>query len=175
MSLGLPTVTQRCSCSCSTFLKRTLHEPEAKYSICKAVGAGLCVVFSVKPSDLALGGRHLCEQSLGNLGPLHLLLDLIVDVGADVEDGALGFAVPLAGQRRRLHLAFNTKLITPLVQTGIYIYTHTHSINIKQASSSAITSWVGFKLPSFLQSTQHWEMMSSTVMFTLSVRMCADC
>lgn len=61
---------------------------------------------------LALGGSHLCKQSLGNFGPLHLLLDLIVDVGVDVEDGALGFAVPLAGQRGGFHLAFNTKLIT---------------------------------------------------------------
>lgn len=54
---------------------------------------------------LALGGGHLCKQSLGHFGPLHLLLDLVVDVGVDVEDGALGLAVPLAGQRRRLHLA----------------------------------------------------------------------
>lgn len=63
---------------------------------------------------LALGGSHLGKQSLGNFGPLHLLLDLIVDVGVDVEDGALGFAVPLAGQRRRFHLVFNIKLITDL-------------------------------------------------------------
>lgn len=69
---------------------------------------------------LALGGGHLCEQSLGNFGPLHLLLDLIVDVGGDVEDGALGFAVPLAGQRRRFHLVFNTQLLTGLSHRSGY-------------------------------------------------------
>lgn len=53
---------------------------------------------------LALGGSHLRKQRLGNFGPLHLLLDLVVDGGVDVEDAALRFAVPLAGQRRRFHL-----------------------------------------------------------------------
>lgn len=58
---------------------------------------------------LALGGSHLCEKRLGNFGPLHLLLDLIVDGGVDVEDGALCFAIPLAGQRRWFHLGVRTK------------------------------------------------------------------
>ena len=53
---------------------------------------------------LALGGGHLREQSLGHLGSLHLLLDLVIDGGVDVEDAALRLAVPLDGQRRRLHL-----------------------------------------------------------------------
>lgn len=48
---------------------------------------------------LALGGSHLGEQSLGNFGPLHLLLDLVIDGGVDVEDAALGLAIPLTGQR----------------------------------------------------------------------------
>lgn len=74
---------------------------------------------------LALGGSHLCKQSLGNFGPLHLLLDLIVDVGVDVEDGALGFAVPLAGQRRRFHLVFNTKLITGPSHRSVYTWSVT--------------------------------------------------
>lgn len=58
---------------------------------------------------LALGGSHLCEQGLGDFGPLHFLLDLIVDGGVDVEDAALRLAVPLAGQRRRFHLVTRVK------------------------------------------------------------------
>ena len=58
---------------------------------------------------LALGGSHLCKQRLGNFGPLHLLLDLIVDGRVDVEDAALCFAVPLAGQRRWFHLVDRVK------------------------------------------------------------------
>lgn len=55
---------------------------------------------------LALGGRHFSEERLRDFGPLHLLLDLVVDGGVDVEDGALRLPVPLAGQRRGLHLAW---------------------------------------------------------------------
>lgn len=58
---------------------------------------------------LALGGGHLGEQRLGHFGPLHLLLDLVVDGGVDVEDAALRLAVPLAGQRRRFHLVQRVK------------------------------------------------------------------
>lgn len=58
-------------------------------------GCGLIVCCSY----LALGGSHLSKQSLGHFGPLHLLLDLVVDGGVDVEDAALRLAVPLAGQR----------------------------------------------------------------------------
>lgn len=57
---------------------------------------------------LALGGCHLCKQGLGHFGPLHLLLDLIVDGGVDVEDAAVRLAVPLAGQRRRFNLLAKT-------------------------------------------------------------------
>lgn len=53
---------------------------------------------------LTLGGGHLGKQSLGHLGSLHLLLDLVIDGGVDVEDAALCLAVPLAGERRGLHL-----------------------------------------------------------------------
>lgn len=59
----------------------------------------LCEAFECAFPYLALGGRHLGEQRLGNFGPLHLLLDLVVDGGVDVEDGTLGFAIPFAGQR----------------------------------------------------------------------------
>lgn len=55
---------------------------------------------------LALGGRHFSEERLRDFGPFHLLLDLVVDGGVDVEDGALRLPVPLAGQRRGLHLAW---------------------------------------------------------------------
>lgn len=48
---------------------------------------------------LALGGRHFGEERLRDFGPLHLLLDLVVDGGVDVEDGALRLPVPLTGQR----------------------------------------------------------------------------
>ena len=48
---------------------------------------------------LALGGGHLGEQGLGHFGPLHLLLDLIVNGGVDIEDTALRLAVPLTWQR----------------------------------------------------------------------------
>lgn len=89
-------------------------------------------MLALTPSYLALGGGHLCKQSLGHFGPLHLLLDLIVDVGVDVEDGALALAVPLAGQRRRLHLACDTKLVTPAMQILCSLSAmHTYSINIK--------------------------------------------
>lgn len=53
---------------------------------------------------LALGSSHFSEQSLGDFGPFHLLLDLIVDGGVDVEDAALRLPVPLAWQRRWFHL-----------------------------------------------------------------------
>lgn len=48
---------------------------------------------------LTLGCSHLCKQRLGDFGPLHLLLDLIVNGRVDVEDGTFGFAIPLTGQR----------------------------------------------------------------------------
>lgn len=35
---------------------------------------------------LTLGGGHLCKQGLRHLGSLHLVLDLLVDGGADVEN-----------------------------------------------------------------------------------------
>lgn len=53
---------------------------------------------------LALWSSHLGEQGLGNFGPLHLLLNLIIDGGVDVEDAALRLAVPLARQRWWFHL-----------------------------------------------------------------------
>lgn len=61
-------------------------------------------------SYLALGGGHFCEQRLGNLGPLHLLLDLVINGGVDVDDAVLGLAVPLAWQSGRLHLEENKKV-----------------------------------------------------------------
>lgn len=53
---------------------------------------------------LALGSGNLGEHGLGHFGPLHLLLDLVVDGRADVEDGALLLAVPLGRQWEGLHL-----------------------------------------------------------------------
>lgn len=53
---------------------------------------------------LTLGGGHLSEERLRHFGPLHLLLDLVINGGVDVEDAALRLAVPLARQRRRFHL-----------------------------------------------------------------------
>lgn len=38
---------------------------------------------------LTLGGGHLGKQRLRHLGPLHLVLNLLVDGGADVENAAV--------------------------------------------------------------------------------------
>lgn len=59
---------------------------------------------------LTLGGSHLGEERLRHFGPLHLLLDLVINGGVDVEDAALRLAVPLARQRRRFHLQRDRKV-----------------------------------------------------------------
>lgn len=38
---------------------------------------------------LALGGGHLCKQSLWHFCSLHLMLDLLIDGGADIENTAV--------------------------------------------------------------------------------------
>lgn len=35
---------------------------------------------------LTLGGGHLCKQGLRHLGPLHLVLNLLVDRSIDIEN-----------------------------------------------------------------------------------------
>lgn len=91
VTLLTPKWTQLACCTRSAGVQRT---PPARRRYCLLV------------QYLALGGRHFSEERLRDFGPLHLLLDLVVDGGVDVEDGALRLPVPLAGQRRGLHLAW---------------------------------------------------------------------
>lgn len=83
--------------------RKRLHIPDLEPKV-----AGCVVRMPRVLKYLALGGSHLSEQGLGDFGPLHLLLNLIVDGGVDVEDTALCLSVPLAWQRRRFHLQKKT-------------------------------------------------------------------
>lgn len=38
---------------------------------------------------LTLGDGNLCKQSLRDLGPLHLMLNLVIDGGADIQNTAV--------------------------------------------------------------------------------------
>lgn len=65
------------------------------------------LTFRVFP-HLALVGGHLSEQSLGHLGSLHLLLNLVVDARRDV-DQRLQLQREVGGRAARLRLEGSTQ------------------------------------------------------------------
>lgn len=120
---------------------------------------------------LAFISRHLGKQSLGDLGPLHLLLNLLVDLGAD------------AGQRAELQLQLRSRhAALDLHRTRTTVITAEELSRAERSSgggsharktSSDLSSRTNERTLIFRR--QKWQMMISAVVVWVSGAACRTC